>query len=334
MEPQELAGGSGSTAALGLVCSAVDGDALGAPHQHLPLTFLPFAVVVVMALRLDDRGAAVGVLVTALAAVLATVHGHGPFGAMDAQAGIWLLWPLIGFLAVAALLLGASSAERRQQRTRLERAYSRVDALVEERTAALRETQARLEAANQHLLELATQDGLTGIANRRSFDEQLARELSRARRNDTWLSVVLVDVDFFKDYNDSRGHQAGDRCLQTLAWALSKELRRGGDRVSRYGGEEFAILLPETPPTGAEKVAEKLRATIEDLGLEHGAAQARDRVTISLGVASLRPGHATSPERVLKHADDQLYRAKSEGRNQVCSVVLSPEHSDGPLREP
>lgn len=171
------------------------------------------------------------------------------------------------------------------------------------------------------LLEaLACTDGLTQIANRRQFDLCLQQEWDRSERNQQTLSAILLDVDFFKQYNDHNGHGAGDQCLQAIALALSAQLQRAGDLVARYGGEEFVVLLPDTNFEGALKVAEKLRIAVENLAIPT-QPQAKDRVTMSLGVATT--SGAQSPSELLSEADRQLYIAKQQGRNRVAGRALS-----------
>lgn len=168
--------------------------------------------------------------------------------------------------------------------------------------------------------QLAVIDGLTGIANRRKFDNALTYEWKRALRNNSPLSIIMVDIDFFKDYNDHYGHGAGDECLRRVAGALTRSLLRPGDLVARYGGEEFVILLPETDAHGALEVADRLCTLVEELSLKHAHSAAADHVTVSAGCATLIPSPESTPEILLSDADTMLYKAKREGRNRVCST--------------
>jgi diguanylate cyclase (GGDEF)-like protein/PAS domain S-box-containing protein len=174
------------------------------------------------------------------------------------------------------------------------------------------------KALEERLRELSATDGLTRIANRRSFDEGLQREWERGIRQGTPLSVVMADIDFFKRYNDSYGHVAGDVCLQQVAAALKAGVRQGGDLVARYGGEEFAVVLAGADADAARAVAEALRAEVESLALPHAGNPGPGVVTISLGVATLQPSHDDPPTRLVELADQQLYRAKAGGRNRVA----------------
>ncbi|NSL55482.1 GGDEF domain-containing protein [Uliginosibacterium aquaticum] len=180
-------------------------------------------------------------------------------------------------------------------------------ALVEERTLALEEANNKLEA-------LSYTDGLTGIANRRSFDRTLEQEWHRAQRANTPLALIMLDVDHFKQFNDHYGHQAGDTCLQALAHALAETVQRAGDLVARYGGEEFVVLLPNTQEHEATQIAQRIQPAIQTLALPH-VGMPTGIVTVSLGLVSLRASRQNSQEDLIKLADAALYRAKQAGRN-------------------
>ncbi|MCC2971784.1 GGDEF domain-containing protein [Massilia sp. IC2-476] len=186
--------------------------------------------------------------------------------------------------------------------------------------AELRTAKQGLQQRNQELTVLATNDGLTGIANRRHFEETLRLELKRARRTGAPLSLVLLDVDFFKKYNDRYGHVAGDECLRQVAGALGGVLARPTDLAARYGGEEFAMILPATGQVGARYVAERLRLAVMDLGIPH-ADNPLGIATISAGACTFHgtPGENDDPEAFVMRADALLYRAKAQGRNRVCT---------------
>lgn len=180
-------------------------------------------------------------------------------------------------------------------------------------------------SAQQTLEAETVRDRLTGIANRRSFDITLEREWRRAQRLQVPISVIMIDVDFFKKYNDRYGHQAGDRCLARVAKSLAGGVRRAGDLVARYGGEEFVVVLFHTPGDDAFTVAEGLRRAVEGLGIEHQDTQGRV-ATISLGGATCVPGLEDGPEALVRDADVALYQAKAAGRNRV--VWASGERLD------
>ena len=182
----------------------------------------------------------------------------------------------------------------------------------------------KLDDANQELIRLSSLDGLTGIANRRQFDETLLREWRRLGRQGRPLSMLLCDVDYFKQFNDGYGHQVGDECLKAVARTLKDTLRRPADQVARYGGEEFAAILPDTEITGALQVAEAMRSAVEGLNITHRYSKGGSVVTISIGVASTTPLRSGSDSSVLlKRADDALYRAKQAGRNRIAAAVVS-----------
>jgi diguanylate cyclase (GGDEF)-like protein/PAS domain S-box-containing protein len=176
----------------------------------------------------------------------------------------------------------------------------------------------QLARANDRLQHMANEDGLTGLANRRHFDEMLESEYRRASRSGTALSLLMIDVDCFKAYNDRYGHPAGDRCLRDIAGALREIAGRPGDLVARYGGEEIAIVLPDTPADGAVTIAERARAAVGSLGIPHLGNLAATTVTISIGVATMTPADPLgSPDELIQAADRALYGAKQNGRDRV-----------------
>lgn len=175
----------------------------------------------------------------------------------------------------------------------------------------------KLDAANQELVRISSSDGLTGVANRRFFDETMALEWRRARRHSNSIAMLMCDVDFFKLFNDTYGHQAGDDCLRKVATAISVNTERPSDMVARYGGEEFVVVLPETTIGGALMVAEKIRQAIRELNIAHDSSPS-GRVTMSIGIASAAPGFDNPPDDLIHAADKALYRAKREGRDRVC----------------
>jgi diguanylate cyclase (GGDEF)-like protein len=186
-----------------------------------------------------------------------------------------------------------------------------------------REVAAR-RAKEAELARLVRLDGLTGLANRRAFDEALGREWSRCALAGTLVSLLLIDVDRFKALNDHYGHQTGDKCLRTIAATIGTAVRHSSDLVARYGGEEFAVLLPDTDAAAAEEVAERLRAEIEKLCISHkGYGVSGAVVTVSIGVATARPAQSVlqGPEALVEAADHALYEAKRGGRNRVMQAA-------------
>jgi len=182
---------------------------------------------------------------------------------------------------------------------------------------ALRESQRALIEANLELQRLTRVDGLTGLANRRYFDEFFTAEWKRAVRTQTPLSVLMIDIDCFKRYNDTYGHLAGDQVLRQVAETIQRNCGRSTDLGARYGGEEFIMVLCNTPITGIRAVGETLRQDIADLKLRHMASVVADHVTVSIGGASLIPRLSQSAALLIDAADRALYRAKDGGRNRL-----------------
>ncbi|MCW9040943.1 MAG: PleD family two-component system response regulator [Rhodospirillales bacterium] len=172
------------------------------------------------------------------------------------------------------------------------------------------------------LQDLSIRDGLTGLPNRRRYDEFMEQEWARARRNETPLSVILMDIDHFKQFNDTYGHAAGDDCLQKVGAALKEVVRRPADLVARYGGEEFVCVLPDTDSEGATQVAEAVREAVSALGIPHAHSSAADHVTMSLGVATMIPQGEVPPGIIAEKADVYLYEAKEAGRNRVIAGTV------------
>ena len=170
-----------------------------------------------------------------------------------------------------------------------------------------------------YLRSMAMLDGLTGVANRRKLEARLEAAWSQACRDNGPLSLIMIDVDYFKKYNDHYGHQRGDQCLRRLAMALAATLNRPYDLLARYGGEEFACLLPDTDLAGAERVAQKMLAAVAELRIEHLASDVGPQVSLSLGVATVLASARLTPQELLRCADEQLYLAKAGGRARVCA---------------
>ena len=179
------------------------------------------------------------------------------------------------------------------------------------------ETTQKLDTANQGLQRLSALDGLTGIANRRAFDNTVQIEWRRNARTASALSLAMIDVDSFKQYNDCYGHLAGDDCLRQIATAFNRALKRPGDLLARYGGEEFVAILPATALSGGIAIAQQLRQAVHELALPHKSSPTEPVVTISVGVASAVPDFVSTPALLIAAADEMLYRAKHAGRNQV-----------------
>jgi two-component system chemotaxis family response regulator WspR len=193
---------------------------------------------------------------------------------------------------------------------------------------ALRASQIRLEELNMELLQLANLDGLTGLANRRYFNERYHEEWARAVRGKKPIALLMLDVDRFKTFNDHYGHLGGDDCLKQIAAAIKKMMARPGDIVARYGGEEFIVALPDTSLNSAAYLAEKIRIEVEKQAIPHEVSDISPYVTVSLGVAEMIPSPGTDPNTLIKQADECLYQAKRLGRNQVQAVMLAADPVD------
>lgn len=223
------------------------------------------------------------------------------------------------FLAslVTLMLLAAGITLMIQERTDDELARSRE--ALREQNLVLQDNAAELEAANRKLSDLAITDSMTGLANRRRFDEALVTEGARARRTGQPLAILMIDIDWFKKYNDHYGHPAGDVCLTRVAGALQGNARRrGSDLVARYGGEEFTVITADTDPDQAARLAEALCHSVAALAIPH-ALSPYEKITISIGVAAEVPGQERGVEALLKRADAALYQAKEAGRNRVAA---------------
>lgn len=212
-----------------------------------------------------------------------------------------------------AIIIINDVTERKQAEEKLKNAKETAEAA----NVKLEEVNRQLEAANQELHRLTLIDGLTGIANRRHFDDVLDKEWRRCRRAQAPISLIMADIDYFKRYNDRYGHLQGDDCLRKVAQNLQTFAQRPGDLVARYGGEELAIILPDTPSENAFTIAENSRNAVASLNITHEDSPVADTLTISLGVVSMLPQPGMSPPSLIEAADKSLYKAKEEGRNRT-----------------
>lgn len=224
----------------------------------------------------------------------------------------------LGFalLAVTGLLVAASNG--------IHETFSSMLRLTWQKEHASRELgilRDNLQNRNHELTDLANIDELTGLGNRRIINNVLRNEISRAQRSGTWLSVVLIDVDYFKKYNDNYGHPAGDDVLRRIGALMQRAAaRRAGEVVARYGGEEFMVIMPGTRLHDAIRTAERVKRLLHEEHIPHEFSDVSDRVTISQGVFSLQPDANADPDSVMDRADAALYRAKHEGRNTICAL--------------
>lgn len=288
----------------------LDGEAQIVGHARLPETDAVLAVMVPYA----------EVIANANAEARYAVFKIGIAG-LIALLSIWLGGELLVLgplrtLGESAAKLGSGHLAERIATEGLAPELKRLADSFNAMAVQLHDRETDLRRTNELLLDLASKDGLTGIANRRAFDERIAAEWNRAGRDSRPLSLLTIDVDYFKKFNDRYGHLVGDACLREVAKTLSLSARRGGDLVARIGGEEFAVLLPNLDLEGAGRIAEALRERIEQLGVEHCESPLRI-VTVSVGVAAARPVKGASFNALIDWADSALYEAKRAGRNRV-----------------
>ena len=278
-------------------------------HDTDPLIFFIFPALLLVVFQLGFPGTVLAIFVVAGISIGFTVAGRGPL-----------------MLIVSATMLHRIVVEQIFVAVALFTTFP-VAALLEERKAL----ELSLQKSEQRYRELAHADALTGLANRRGFDEQLEAEWQRATRTRQSLAMLLIDVDLFKSYNDIFGHVGGDECLRCIANVIASALQRSSDRASRFGGEEFAVILPATLLPGALIVAENIRKAVIAMNLPH-PRNPHGCQTISIGVASVVPGLDQRPVSLLTLSDAALYRAKESGRNRVeaaiSTVTSMPQSAD------
>lgn len=303
-EMRRLFQGSALPKTLLVLTIALAGATLSLSVTRYPLLFLFYPLLLGVDFLLGFVGSAIAILADCLIAIYLVIHFRGPFGMWPAHLPISrdaALQLFLGFHVVALFPLSLLMQERKK-------------------------TAQELQEANVQLTLLASLDGLTGIPNRRALDERLAQEWNRAIRVQRPIALLMIDVDHFKQFNDHYGHQAGDQTLTSVARALAARLHRPDDLIARFGGEEFAVLLPQTDLTGAAHVAEQLRSAAMDLAIPHSASS-WGCVTISIGCAAAYPLPSKQTPtgnqyRLLKSADEALYQAKQAGRNCVEAGFL------------
>jgi diguanylate cyclase (GGDEF)-like protein len=266
--------------------------------------------VLYMAVRFGVRWTLLAVALISLATAWAQTTGHKPFGEGSPHELILRTQEFILTLSIVGVGFALLFSEQRAMTRSLE--------------DKVRERTQKLEESNNKLGALSATDGLTGIANRRRFDEALATEWSHARRSGQPLALALLDVDWFKKYNDRYGHQAGDDCLRSVAQVLSGNARRAGDIVARYGGEEFALIAPAADEASAQAMAHAICAALQGLAHAHELSPF-GVVTGSIGVAVCVPAEGEGEELLIRLADRALYQAKAGGRNRVVMAGNRPE---------
>jgi len=269
---------------------------------------------------IDARAALLATLPIAVAIVVVALAA-GTLAGYAVAAAVPVLYAQQCVVAVQSQRMLAGQIRRRLQSEALaEERGARAEKATAELDRRL-ETERMLRASRDRAERLSSTDALTGIANRRYFDKRLTAEVSRAFRARSPLSLVLADLDYFKQYNDLYGHPQGDECLRAFAGLLESYCRRGGDLAARVGGEEFALLLPETDYAAACHLAEQARAAFDASDILHEGSQVKDNATASFGVASVTPAGLDAGESLFAQADAALYRAKRQGRNRVAGAA-------------
>jgi diguanylate cyclase (GGDEF)-like protein len=214
-------------------------------------------------------------------------------------------------VALVLMVLGSAIVLQRRRLSQLNDRQQQLQKTLEERSQ-------QLEKASKRLREIANGDPLTGIANHRTFQDDLKLQWRRTARSRLPLTMLMIDVDGLKNFNESKGHQSGDECLRQVAEALRLQLQRPGDLVARYGGDEFAVVLAETDASGGLAVAEKMRQAVENLELTWGPDIEKQRITVSIGAATTVPSPQDHPTSLIAAADRALSVAKRNGRNRVA----------------
>jgi diguanylate cyclase (GGDEF)-like protein len=278
-------------------------------HSHDPLMFFVFPALLLVVFRLGFPGAVLTVTVVAFISIGLTVTGNGPL--MLIPGSVMLHRIVIAQIFLAVALFTAFP----------------VAALLEERESL----QLSLQQSEARYRDLANADALTGLANRRVFDARLEAEWRHASLIRQNLALLLIDVDLFKSYNDIYGHLGGDECLRLIAHVIASTLHRSSDTATRFGGEEFAIILPDTSLEPALTIAEDLRHAVETMNLPHPGNICGIQ-TISIGVAAAIPDAGTSALSLLRACDRALYCAKDRGRNRIEAATSFDIHSDREIR--
>lgn len=281
-----------------------------------PLEYLLLLVLIWSVFRLSRFYSSLMIIAVDLITIIATSQGYGVFIQPSANESLLFLQSFVAVLSISTLILTAIFNEKQQTQLSLQNTLDNLENKVIERTKKLEKTQLHLEKVNYSLAKMVNTDGLTLIANRRCFDDYLSQEWAKLYQTNQSISLLLIDVDYFKLYNDAYGHQSGDDCLRKIAQALKNSCIRSSDLVARYGGEEFAILLSNTNIQGAIAVSQRIQTTIHNLQIIHNYSPISQIVTVSMGISSLIPSIDNSPQLLINQADQALYLSKEKGRNQ------------------
>jgi len=281
-----------------------------------PLEYLLLPILIWGVFRLNRRNSSLFVSVIAFVAITATGKGYGIFVKDSVNQSLMLLQSFTAMLSLTTLILSAVLSERQIAQKSLKETMENLEVKVFERTKELTQAQLNLKQANYALEKMVNTDSLTQVANRRYFDRTLEKEWSQAIETQQSLSLLLIDIDCFKQYNDTYGHQQGDECLIQVAQTFKAVIRHHSDCVARYGGEEFAVILPNTNLQEAKVVALKIIEKIRQLEIEHRTSTASNVVTLSIGISVLIPQIEDSLEFFIQKADKALYQAKEQGRDR------------------
>jgi len=268
--------------------------------------YLILIIGVFVSLYLGFRSSTLFILFVSLIYTFATAQQVGPFNLTTNWSSFLSLLMFIFSLGLPLLIISAKKYE-------LKEFHSQLENEVIERTNAL-------NSANAILENISLTDGLTGVANRRHLDKFLETEWARAIRNKSAISLIMIDIDYFKQFNDTYGHLAGDECLKQIAQSIQRLVNRPSDLVARYGGEEFVVILPETEDI--KTISEEIKSVIDNLNIPHSDSDVHQNVTISIGCCSLKPQINEQPSRLLDMADRQLYLAKNQGRNLIKAQAI------------
>ncbi|MTF39202.1 sensor domain-containing diguanylate cyclase [Cyanobacterium aponinum] len=281
-----------------------------------PLEYLLLPILIWGVFRLNRWNSSLLVSFVAFVAITATGKGYGIFVKSSVNESLMLLQSFTAMLSLTTLILSAVLSERQIAQQSLKETLENLEIKVFERTRELTQAQLNLKHANYTLEKMANTDSLTQVANRRYFDRTLEKEWNKAIETQQSLSLLLIDIDCFKQYNDTYGHPQGDECLIQVAQTFKSVIRHDYDCVARYGGEEFAVILPNTNLKEAKVVALKIIEKIRQLEIEHRTSTASNFLTLSIGISVSNPQLHDSLDDFIQKADQALYQAKKQGRDR------------------
>ncbi|AFZ47500.1 diguanylate cyclase [Cyanobacterium stanieri PCC 7202] len=281
-----------------------------------PIEYLLVPPLIWAVFRLKRFQASLLVSIIALVAIIATSKGYGVFVKESTNLSLILLQSFTAVISIFTLILSAALTEKTIAQNQLNQTLENLEATVLRRTNELEKTQINLRHANKTLAKMAYIDSLTQVANRAYFDKIIQREWEQLIVEKECISLLLIDVDYFKNYNDFYGHPEGDICLKKIAQCFKSVVRYSSDVVARYGGEEFAIILPYANCDQAMLVAGKIQNAIASCAINHETSEVSENITVSIGITTMKPSYDSSPDDLIKRADEALYLAKQEGRNR------------------